>query len=309
MRSKMSFIGLSVLFLASVAVQGGTQRGAAGVPPAPGAPAAQAGQRGGGARGGGQGAPTQGFPAQQRPPGDASLISRGNTLYGIHCRSCHGADLRGGEQGGPNLLRSEVTMNDQSGELIQPVIRDGRRNPGMPSMPPIDISTDDIRAIAEYIHSVLATARGQGSPPPGPPVALNVLVGDATAGRAYFEAKCASCHSATGDLKGIGSRFTNPAQLQNTWVAGGAGGRGGAATPVTATVTPRTGQKVEGRVIRSDDFIITIGMPDGTSRSFRRDGDVPKVEIHNPREGHLKLLPGYSDKDIHDVTAYLVTVK
>jgi hypothetical protein len=74
-------------------------------------------------------------------------------------------------------------------------------------------------------------------------------------------------------------------------------------------VTLRTGQKVDGRVIRSDDFIITLGMPDGTSRSFRRDGDVPKVEIHNPREGHLKLLPGYTDKDIHDVTAYLVTVK
>jgi len=309
MRSKMNFIGLGVLFLASVAVQRGAQGGGTGVPPVPGAPAAQAGQRGGGARGGGQGAPTQGFPAQQRPPGDAALISRGNTLYGIHCRSCHGADLRGGEQGGPNLLRSEVTMNDQSGELIQPVIRDGRRNPGMPSMPPLDLSMDDIRAIAEYIHSVLATARGQGSPPPGPPVALNVLVGDAAAGRAYFEAKCASCHSTTGDLKGIGSRAANPAQLQNTWVAGGAGGRGGATTPVTATITLRTGQKVDGRVIRSDDFIITLGMPDGTSRSFRRDGDVPKVEIHNPREGHLKLLPGYTDKDIHDVTAYLVTVK
>ena len=100
-----------------------------------------------------------------------------------------------------------MTMNDQSGELIQPVIREGRRNPGMPSMPAIDLSTDDIRAIAEYIHSILATARGQGNPPPGPPVTLNVLVGDASAGRTYFEAKCASCHSATGDLRGIGSAF------------------------------------------------------------------------------------------------------
>ena len=167
-------------------------------------------QGGRGARGGAQGAPTQGFPAQQRPPGDATLISRGNTLYGIHCRSCHGADLRGGDQGGPNLLRSEVTMNDQSGELIQPVIREGRRNPGMPSMPAIDLSADDIRAIAEYIHSILATARGQGNPPPGPPVTLNVLVGDAGAGRTYFEAKCSSCHSATGDLRGIGSPFSKP---------------------------------------------------------------------------------------------------
>ena len=294
--------------LAGVVLQLHAQRGGAALPPVPGAPAGQAAPGGRGARGGGQGAPTQGFPAQQRPAMDAALIARGSTLYGIHCRFCHGADLRGGEQGGPNLLRSEVTMNDQSGELIEPVIRAGRRNPGMPSMPAIDLSADEIRAIAEYIHSILATARGQGNPPPGPPVTLNVLVGDAGAGRAYFEAKCAGCHSATGDLRGIGSRF-NPTQLQNAWVAGGAGGRGGGTTPITATVSLRGGEKVEGRVIRSDDFMITLGMADGTSRSFRRDGDIPKVEIHNPREGHLKLLPAYTDKDIHDLTAYLVTLK
>jgi len=176
-------------------------------------------------------------------------------------------------------------------------------------MPAIDISTDDIRAIAEYIHSILATARGQGNPPPGPPVVLNVLVGDADAGRTLFETKCASCHSSTGDLRGIGSRFANPTQLQNAWVAGGGGGRGGGNTALTATITLRTGERVEGRVIRSDDFLITLGMADGTSRSFRRDGDIPKVEIRNPREGHIKLLPGYTDKDIHDLTAYLVTLK
>ena len=293
MRSKTAWIGSCVVVLASVVLQLNAQRGGA---------AAQGG------RGGGQGAPTQGFPAQQRPPGDPTLISRGNTLYGIHCRACHGADLRGGDQGGPNLLRSEVTMNDQAGELIQVVIRDGRRNPGMPSMPAIDLPADDVRAIAEYIHSILATARGQGNPPPGPPVILNILVGDAAAGRAYFEAKCVACHSATGDLRGIGTRFPNPTQLQNTWVAGGAGGRGGGTNALTATVTLRD-EKIEGRVLRSDDFLIVIEKPDGTSRSFRRDGDVPKVEFHNPREGHIKLLPGYTDKNIHDLTAYLATLK
>ena len=297
MRLTITWIVSSVLVLACVVLQLDAQRGGPAVPAVPGAPAPAA-QGGRGARGGGQGAPTQGFPAQQRPPGDATLISRGNILYGIHCRSCHGADLRGGEQGGPNLLRSEVTMNDQSGELIQPVVREGRRNPGMPPMPAIDLSADDIRAIAEYIHSILATARGQGNPPPGPPVTLNVLVGDASAGRSYFEAKCSSCHSATGDLRGIGSRLGSPTQLQNLWVAGGAGGRGGGTTPTTATVTLRGGQKVEGRVIRSDDFIIALAMADGTSRSFRRDGDMPKVEIHNPREGHIKLLPGYTSRNI-----------
>jgi cytochrome c oxidase cbb3-type subunit III len=290
MRSKLSLVGCVALALACGALPMAAQRGAPGA--------------------GGQAAPTGGFPAQRRTL-DPALTAKGNMLYGIHCRSCHGADLRGGEQGGPNLLRSALMLNDQGGELLQPVVRDGRRNPGMPAMPPIDLSMEDIRALAAYIHSIQATARGQGSPPAGPPVTLNLLVGDPTAGRAYFEAKCAACHSATGDLRGIGSRITNPMQLQNTWVAGGAGGRGGGGgtTPVTATVVLSSGEKFEGRLIRSDDYIIALAMADGTSRSFRRDGNVPKVEIREPREGHRKLLPVYTDKDIHNVTAYLVTLK
>src|SRR5262249_5615393 len=149
-RSKIICIGCGVLAIVCVTGHLHAQRGARG-----GAP---------------QGAPTASFPAQQRPPGDAAMIARGKTLYEINCRLCHGADLRGGEEGGSNLLRSEVTLNDQSGELLQPVIREGRKNPGLPSMPANDLSTDDIRAIAEYIHSVLALGQRQGGPPPGPPV-------------------------------------------------------------------------------------------------------------------------------------------
>lgn len=230
-------------------------------------------------------------------------------LYEINCSACHGADLRGGELGGSNLLRSDVMLNDQSGEMLRPVVRDGLRDPGMPEMDPVDLSDDDIEAVAEYIHSILATARGQGGPPPGPPVTLNVLVGDAVRGRIYFERTCVGCHSATGDLRGIGSRMTDPAQLQNTWVAGGRGfGRGGG-NSVTATVTLPSGERFEGPLVRVDDFLVALELPDGTSRSFRRDGDVPAVELRNPRRGHLDLLPTYTDDDIHDVTAYLVTLK
>ena len=78
---------------------------------------------------------------------------------------------------------------------------------------------------------------------------------------------------------------------------------------VTAVVTDASGQKIEGRLIRLDDFSVVVALADGTSRSFRRDGDVPKVEVRDPREAHRKLLPTYADKDIHDVTAYLVTLK
>ena len=265
-----------------------------------------------GAQGGQRGAT---FPAQQRAPGDPAAIARGKTLYEINCRACHGVDLRGGDIGGPNLLRSQVALNDQDGELIGPVILSGRMNPGMPVMPPLKLSPEDIKAVAAYIHSVAATMRGQGSPPEGAPVELNILVGDAKAGQAFFDKNCSSCHSVTGDLEGIGSRISSPVTLQNLWVGGGRGGRGGG-TPgvpdrrtVTVVVTQPNGQKIEGRLDRIDDFLVVLTPKDGLQRSIRRDGDVPKVEVRDPLEGHRKLLAVYTDRDIHNVTAYLVTVK
>jgi cytochrome c oxidase cbb3-type subunit 3 len=250
------------------------------------------------------------FPAQQRPPGDPEEIKKGRGLYTVYCRACHGNDLRGGDQGGPNLLRSQLVLNDQNGELILPVVQNGRMNPGMPVMPPLNIPEADVRAIATFIHSVAASARGQGAPPAGDPVELNILVGDANAGRAYFASKCTACHTEK-DMQGIATRVGEPVDLQNYWVAGGGrGGRGGgAASPVTVIVTEASGQNVEGRLIRLDDFMVVLVQADGTPRSFRRDGDVPKIEVRDPREAHRKLLPTYTDKDIHDVTAYLVTLK
>ena len=86
---------------------------------------------------------------------------------------------------------------------------------------------------------------------------------------------------------------------------------GGAATvaPTTVTVTAANGQKSEGRLLRIDDFIVVLAGNDGQQKSFRRDGDVPKVEVHDPLEPHKKLISTYTDKDIHNVTAYLVTLK
>jgi cytochrome c oxidase cbb3-type subunit 3 len=281
----------------------------AGAPqaPAPGGPPAGRGQAPQG-RGGGRAT----FPAQQRTLADAGTIARGKTLYEINCRACHGGDLRGGDIGGPNLLRSQLVLNDQHGELIVPIVKNGRQNPGMPPMPALPLGEEDVKAIAEYIHSVAATMRGQGSPPPGEEVELNIVVGDAKAGEKYFAATCASCHSATGDLKGLGERIASPLQLQNTWITGGGGrGRGGApvSRPVTVSVAIQDGSKVEGRLVRIDDFYVVVGLENGTTRTIRRTGDTPKVTINDPLEGHRKLLTAYTDKDIHDVTAYLVTLK
>jgi cytochrome c oxidase cbb3-type subunit 3 len=263
--------------------------------------------------------PGQTFPAQQRPAGDPALIARGDGLYGVHCRACHGADLRGGDIGGPNLLRSQLALNDQDGELLGPIITEGRQTPGLPPMPPIKLPADDVKALAAYIHSVQATMRGQGSPPEGARVELNVLVGDAAAGQAYFETNCSSCHSPTGDLQGIATSTPDPTQLQNLWVSGGRGrgGRaGGGATggqnprrQVTVSVTLPNGQNVEGRLDRIDDFLVILTTADGVQRSFSRTADSPNVEVRDPLEGHRRLLAVYTDRDIHNVTAYLVTLK
>ncbi|HXB75198.1 MAG TPA: c-type cytochrome [Candidatus Acidoferrales bacterium] len=286
--------------------------GAQGPPPAPGVrtPPAQGGPGGGGRRAGGF------VPGQQRPPGDPAQIARGKTIYGISCTSCHGADLRGGDLGGPNLLRSQVALSDRDGELIVPIIQGSRQDGGMPA---IKLNPEDEKAVAAYVRSVLETIGTQGKPPAAGQEAPSVLVGNASEGQAYFAAKCSSCHSATGDLQGIATRIADPKALQNTWVSGGGGGRRGGrgaapqgsadARTVTVAVTPPSGERTEGRLVLIDDFLVTVGLADGTMRTFRRDGDVPKVEVRDPVKAHSDMLPVYTDKAMHDVTAYLVTLK
>jgi cytochrome c oxidase cbb3-type subunit 3 len=154
--------------------------------------------------------------------------------------------------------------------------------------------------------------RGQGSPPPGEVVALNILVCDAASGEAYFKANCSSCHSAAADLRGIASATPDPTQLQNLWVAGGRGGRGGVVPSrrqVIATVTLANGQKVDGQVDRIDDFLVVLTTADGAQRSFSRTTPGTTVDVRDPLEQHRRLLGVYTDRDIHNVTAYLVTLE
>ncbi len=265
---------------------------------------------------GGRGSTTS-FPAQQRKAADPAVVARGEELYGLECRGCHGADLRGGEMGGPNLLRSPLVLSDQNGELILPVVQGSRQAQGMPA---IGMTPEDVAAVAAFIHSVAARSPGQGAPPPGPGRTLNVLVGDARAGETYFAARCSSCHSPGGDLRGLGERGLSPVQLQNLWVSGGERERRETEPQrrpppmttrreVTVTVTPQAGPAVEGRLERIDDFVVALTEADGTPRSFRRVGDVPRVVIHDPLEAHRALLTIHTDKDIHDVTAFLAGLK
>src|SRR5579871_5180977 len=145
-------------------------------------------------------------PGQERPTGDPELIARGKQSYEINCRGCHGADLRGGDMGGPNLLRSQIALSDRDGERIVPVIQGSLAGSGMPAikMPP-----DAAKATAAYVRSVLATIGTQGKPPSSTEP-TTIVVGNAAEGQAFFAAKCANCHSVTGDLKGLASRLSDP---------------------------------------------------------------------------------------------------
>jgi mono/diheme cytochrome c family protein len=270
---------------------------AAQTPPRPAAGGASG--RAGRGRGGGLGGAYN-----PRPAANPEQVARGKGLYGVNCTFCHGVDARGGE-GGPNLLRSQLVLNDIQGEHIQSTIQEGRPERGMPKF---DFSTSQIADLAAFIHS-----QSTGGRDPSRMAPPSILTGDAKAGEAYFQATCSSCHSVTGDLKGIGSKITDPKSLQQTWLMPGGGGfgAGAAATavkPKTAAITLPTGEKVEGILVRIDDFTVTVRNNDGAVRTIARRGNTT-VEVHDPLLPHKKLLSTYTDKDIHNLTAYLVTIK
>ncbi len=242
----------------------------------------------------------------ERAPEDPEQVARGKTLFSLSCQACHGSDLRGGDMGGPNLLRSQVALSDQHGELITPIIHGARQAQGMPN---IGLNDADANAAAAYVRSVVGSIKGQGMPP-GELKPLNIVVGDAAHGQAYFTAHCASCHSTAGDMQHIADKYAEPKTLQARWIAGGrptSPDAVGNKTSVTVTTAP--GQSVTGTLVHIDDFFVTIRLTDGTEQSFRRKGDVPKVVVHDPLQAHRDMMAMYTDRDIHDVTAYLVTLK
>jgi cytochrome c oxidase cbb3-type subunit III len=255
------------------------------------------------------------FPQQTRKLASPDVLARGKGLYSVNCSACHGADLRGGDQGGPNLLRSLTALSDQHGELISPIIHGARQDKGMPAF---NLSDTDSTAVAEYVHSVLASVGPKARPPGTVEIAdKDVLVGNAAAGQTYFQANCAGCHSVTGDLKDLAAKYTDPRMLQNTWVAAGTVmGRGGLPAagargkPSTVTITFANGEKLDGTLIRKDDFLVTLLLADGDRRSISLEsGEAPKVEIHDPLDAHRQLARNLSDNDMHNVTAYLATIK
>jgi cytochrome c oxidase cbb3-type subunit III len=257
----------------------------------------------------------QTFPSRQRPPGDPAVIARGQALFGINCKSCHGSDLRGGDLGGPNLLRSQVVLSDQNGEAITPIVQKGRPPAqGGPPMPAFPLPVTDIQAVVAYIHSVASKKASQGGPPPGEDKPLNILVGNPARGKTYFAGHCQSCHSATGDLAGIATRAGSAPALQDNWVAGRRPGPtlpGATTARAQVRVVLANGDAVGGTLNRIDDFTVSLTTAQGEYRGFTRGGPqgARDVELKDPLGQHRQMLTQYTDQDMHDVTAYLATLK
>jgi cytochrome c oxidase cbb3-type subunit 3 len=239
-----------------------------------------------------------------RAPGDPVAIERGRATYSANCAFCHGADTRGGD-GGPSLLRSSIVLDDQNGELIGPVVQNGRTDRGMPRF---GMTNDQIADIATFLHTFRVAGYDTSRNRPE-----TIVVGDARAGEKYFNETCGSCHSATGDMRGLAAKFADPRALQQGWLMpGSAAGRGGPgaakARPPRASVTLANGQTIEGELERADDFVVALRMADGNRRSVQVTDNV-KVQIRDPLQPHRDLLRKYNDADIHNVTAFLVTLK
>ena len=237
-----------------------------------------------------------------RPPGDPAALERGTALYKINCAFCHGQDARGGD-GGPSLLRAGLVLADQNGELIGPVLEQGRG-----TMPKFGFKPDQVADLAVFLHSfrVAGYDLSRQKPP-------TILVGDAKAGEKYFNEACASCHSTAGDLRGLGARLTDERVLQQSWLMPGSmAGRGAPvpakARPPTVTVTEPGQPPVTGALGRIDDFVVSLTTADGLHRSFRITPRT-KVEVNDPLGPHKDLLRKYTDADIHNVTAFLATLK
>jgi len=243
---------------------------------------------------------------------DPAAVARGAKLFAANCASCHGATAKGlTGKDNTDLVRSLYVLDDEKGILLTPPIRNGRPDKGMPKS---NLTDAEILDVAAWLR-----VQSYGAGHRTTYTFLDVLTGDPKKGEEYFNGagKCSTCHSPTGDLKGIGSRYSAQ-QLQGRWLSpgGGRGGRGaGAATGTpsrsqkTVAVTLPNGQTVSGPLDRIDDFTVSLHDSTGAYRSFTRNGDVPKVLVTDPMKVHTELLRTYTDADMHNVTAYLVTLK
>lgn len=257
-------------------------------------------------------------PPQSQPPrpGRSFLISRdvpdpggverGQKIFVARCGFCHGSNANGGESG-PDLVRSVLALDDEGGDKIGPVIRSGRPDKGMPAFP---LTDDQIKDVGAFLRSRQQAAINRNAY-----TIQNIVTGDAKKGQAYFNGagRCNTCHSPTGDLAGIANKY-DPVALQSRLVyprtqrPRRAEGPEPKVIPTPVTVTLASGQTVTGALEYIDDFDVALRDASGDYRSFTRDAGV-KVDVRDPLAAHEELLKKYTDEEIHNLVAYLETLK
>ena len=233
----------------------------------------------------------------------AAQIREGEVRFGAQCGFCHGKDAAGGESG-PDLTRSELVAQDAHGDKLAPMIRAGRPNAGMPAFH--SLTEAEMNGIVAFVHSQMdkfaQLGGGRRSVEPA-----DLATGNAAAGREYFNGtgKCSSCHSATGDLAGIGKRLQGLNLLRRMLYPSGPPGAG--PSQAKATFLLPSGQTVVAPVVTEDDFSVTVLDPLGARQTYQKSA--VKVKTEDPLSAHFDQLAKYTDADIHNVYAYLETLK
>jgi len=234
----------------------------------------------------------QTYPAEQVQAGEGRFTSQ--------CGFCHGRDAAGGETG-PDLTRSALVAQDTRGDKIGPLLRTGRPERGMPSF---DLTAADLGDLVAFIHAQKTKFETLGGGRRSVDAA-DLATGKADAGRRYFNRKggCSNCHSASGDLAGIATRYQGLQLLQRMLYPSG---RPAPALP-RVTFTLPEGRTVIAPLAGQDEFTITVLDPAGARQTYARSA--VKFNIDDPMSAHFDQLGKYTDDDMHNVFAYLVTLK
>ncbi len=235
------------------------------------------------------------FSQDSRP--DPAQVERGRSVFKSNCGFCHGEDATGNRA--PDLVRADSVSHDLNGDVLAPLIRSGRPSEGMPAF--ATLTAPQIADIVVFLHFQVGLALASNHVPADYPLA-KLLTGNAAAGKAFFNGAggCAKCHSITGDLAGVASKYS-PLELQQRMLY--------PPKPPKSTVTVKlkSGEVIEGTLVHTDEFEIAITDKDGWHRSWSRDKVT--VEIHDPIAAHKALMPKYTDADVHNLFAFLSAQK
>lgn len=242
--------------------------------------------------------------AESAPPYPQALAARGEARFAAACGFCHGLDAAGGSRG-LDLVRSELVASDVNGNLIGDVVRSGRPNTDMIAFSTAVVSADDLEAITAFIHNqrhlFASLEGGRRSVLPE-----DVAIGDAAAGKRYFDSRCSACHAPDGDLVGIGSRMEG-LQLMMRMLNPASDRRGPRPDAPLVTVTLANGRQVSGPLEYRDEFTVALRLANGQYLSWRtRDVD---VVVNDPLQAHVDQLAVFTDADMHNVLAYLLSLR